>query len=285
MNPGSISNVLRYGKTILAEADIETSAIDAALLLAHALSVSKTYIYAHTEEIITSEQHEQYIDFLNRRLSGLCTAYIIRRKEFRFLNLYVDENVLVPRPDTETLVEAVLDFIDAAKDTRIRTLLDMCTGSGAVALALKQEYPALDVTASDISLKALEIAARNAVEYGIEARFVHSNLFQNITNRFDIITANAPYIPAACIAGGLARETGNEPVLALNGGHDGMEIIRKIVAAAPEHLTKGGSLFLEASPGQICEIARMLKETGFEESIVRKDIAGLNRVIWASLKI
>jgi release factor glutamine methyltransferase len=229
---------------------------------------------------------------LERRLVGECTAYILGKKEFRGLEFTVTPDVLVPRPDTETLVEAVLELLGPQKDTRpggatgnagSPRVLDLCTGSGAVAIALKNELPCLDVWASDISEKALGVSKANAEKLlgsAAAVHFIESDLFEKIPAGadFDVIASNPPYIPPGELET-LSAEVRGEPVLALDGGGDGLAIIRRIIAGAGAFLAPGGRLLLEADPRQMQAIAGLLTGTGWTGIRIWKDLAGRERVI------
>jgi release factor glutamine methyltransferase len=209
------------------------------------------------------------------------------RKEFWGLDFMITPHVLVPRPDTEILVEAALNFLD--RNGKIPgKVLDLCTGSGAVAIAIKHQRPGLEVYGSDISGPALETARVNAgtlLPKGQEPAFFPGDLFSALDPKaswraFSVITANPPYVASGDIAG-LAPEVRQEPRAALDGGEDGLNIIRRIVKEAPDYLVPGGGLFLEADPRQMPAIAAMLQNRGYGDISVRKDLAGLDRVISA----
>ena len=298
-----VKEALAEGRARLART--ENPALDAGLLLSLVLGVGREKLYLDFAEV-SPEDLSRFREYLERRLSGECTAYITGRKEFYGLDFRVTQAVLVPRPDTETLVEAALEELSAFPSHRL-SLLDLCTGSGAVAVALKHEKPELDVWASDISGEALEIARFNAEKLlaGREnagIRFLHGDLYDPLTERpampdgplpggpvtpkFTVITANAPYVPSAGIAG-LAREVQNEPRIALDGGEDGLDLIRRIIAGAPRYLVRGtagrpgygGVLLLEADPSQTQKIAAVMERHGFGEIYTRKDLSGGDRVI------
>ena len=277
----TIQNLLAEGKKLLqipsGAALIDTPSLDAALLLAETLRLSREDLIMRGNEPIAEEDRENFFKLLERRRNGECIAYILGRKEFRGLEFAVNPGVLVPRPDTETLVEAALEYIDSAsaRGRATLSLLDLCTGSGAVAISLKSERPFLTVTGSDISQKALDTAALNAKP---SVRFIHSDLFKNINGTFDIIVSNPPYIPSGKIAA-LAPEVQREPIIALDGGADGLELIRKIISRAPEHLCLDGVLLLEADAGQMPDICPLLESNGFCDIRIYKDLAGRERVI------
>ncbi|GHV68859.1 release factor glutamine methyltransferase [Spirochaetia bacterium] len=267
---------------------VDSPGLDAALLLAEVLGTDRPGLIIAGPNLVDETIRRRYADLLDRRLSGVCTAYILGRREFRGLEFGVNHQVLVPRPDTEILVEAVLDWVkkQANRDGPPLKVLDLCTGSGAVAIALKHEGPELSVTASDISAGALEIAAANAARLlGSDdtVTFIQSDLFENIADvPFDLIIANPPYIASGLIDG-LAPEVRREPRLALDGGEDGLDLIRRIIHEAPGQLRKGGAIFLEADSRQIDSIRQILEKEGFGDIEVRKDLAGLQRVISGSI--
>ncbi|MDR1986475.1 MAG: peptide chain release factor N(5)-glutamine methyltransferase [Treponema sp.] len=259
-----------------------TPALDAALLLASVLQTDRTGLILRDAEPVSEGDLQQYTRLLERRLRGECAAWILGYKEFWGLSFTVSPEVLVPRPDTETLVEAGLAAIDRLPADGPCTLLDLCTGSGAVAIALKHERPAIEVYASDISPEALAVAAGNAARLlpkpGIYA--IESDLFHRITGRFHIITANPPYVPSDMIPA-LALEVRREPHLSLDGGVDGLDLIRRILVQAKAHLYPGGTLLMEADPGQMQTITRLLKNQGYGPITRIPDLSGMPRVITA----
>jgi len=279
---------------------IDTPALDASLFLSEILAMSRTELIALGNEVIAEKDREHFLRLISRRRAGECVAYILGRREFRGLEFSVNPHVLVPRPDTETLVEVALEYIDSRQSLGTPdhergkgglSLLDLCTGSGALASALKNERPFLTVSASDISAKALEIAALNASrlldgqlldDKCNSVRFIQSDLFENIPDKFDIIVSNPPYVPSGELAT-LAPEVRREPRLALDGGEDGLDLIRKIISQAPEHLLPDGVLFLEADPGQMRDIRLLLEEHHFSGVKIHIDLAGRDRVIAARI--
>jgi release factor glutamine methyltransferase len=223
-------------------------------------------------------------------MAGECAAYILGFKEFWGLDFAVNPDVLVPRPDTETLVEAALAALfPAAKTGRPLALLDLCTGSGAVVIALKHELPFLEVYATDISARALAVARNNAERLlgGGKTRpaaaepvhFLEGDLFEPVPRMgFDLITANPPYVPSAEIPR-LPREVRLEPPLALDGGADGLDLARRIAGDAPAFLKSGGRLLMEADPRQMSALALILKKKRYRDLALHRDLSGLERVI------
>jgi len=265
----------------LASKGIASPALDAALLLSEVTGLSREKLYTHADKEISTEQSTQYFELLERRQNGECTAYITGHKEFWGLNFYVTPAVLVPRPDTEILVEAALAVL---RSLPAASVLDLCTGSGAVAIALKHESSGgrLDVWAVDISEEALQVARHNAENLGCTITFLQGDLFKPLKNtgekRFHLVTANAPYIASGCMEN-LAAEVRREPRLALDGGSDGLDVIRRIIEEAPQYLEAGGALLLEADPSQMTVIASLMKERGFCSIKTHRDYSGQERVM------
>ena len=281
----NLRGALDEAAVFLRNSGIESYKLDAALLLANVLGTDRTELLIGPDTRIKTRDYKRYSELLERRADHECTAYITNSREFRFLEFYVDKNVLVPRPETETLVEAALRRIDKLKETKddIR-VLDMCTGSGAVALSLKHERPFIKMYASDISEAALAVARKNAEKHELQndVRFIHSDVFENITGRFDIIVSNPPYIPHDLIKT-LQAEVQKEPVIALDGGRDGLEIVRRIVSGAKGYLPHEGHIFIEAAPEQMDEAAALLVSAGFDGVEISRDLSGAGRVIGACI--
>jgi release factor glutamine methyltransferase len=310
----TVRETLAWGTARLGKKNIENPGLDAALLLARVLQKDRAGIVAAGPETVTGEALTRFTELLERRLSGECVACLLGKKEFRGLDFAVSAAVLVPRPDTETLVEAVLEELGSSSLPPPLALLDLCTGSGAVAVALKHEAPFLEVWASDISAEALEVAAANAARLltGPDAgsaspfsglsrnlasnpprdgaplspppappvRFLRGDLFAPLppAAAFAYISANPPYVPSGEI-GGLAPEVRREPRLALDGGADGLRLLRRIIAEAPEYLRPGGALLLEADPRQMTILRSLFETGGYRDIKIRRDLAGAERVI------
>jgi release factor glutamine methyltransferase len=259
--------------------------LDATLLLASVLKTTREKLILRDADSLDHDAVAEFGRLLDRRCEGECVAYILGFKEFRGLDFMVSPDVLVPRPDTETLVEAALAALPLAEETvRPPALLDLCTGSGAVAIALKHERPFLDVYATDISSKALGVARKNAARLlprpdAGALRFLEGDLFEPVPPvRFDLITANPPYVPSSEIPN-LPREVRFEPLMALDGGEDGLDLARRIVEDAPAFLKAGGRLLMEADSGQMPLLALILEEKGYRDVRIHQDLSGLARVI------
>jgi release factor glutamine methyltransferase len=282
--------VLADGTALLRASGIETPRLDASLLLAEVLKTDRTRLVLMDADPVDGDKRRLFETLLERRRGGECTAYILGRREFWGLEFTVTPAVLVPRPDTETLVEAALDWIDRHGPAGIPgPALDLCTGSGAVAIALKHERPGIEVYGSDISPPALEVARINAARLAPGERapcFFAADLFKPLCDTpfplplFSLILANPPYIPRETMKT-LSREVRGEPPMALDGGEDGLAIIRRLIGEAGSRLKDGGALFIEADPGQMTAVAGLLEHHGYRNISTRRDLSGRDRVIGA----
>jgi len=250
--------------------------LDAELLLAHALGVSRARLYAWPEHEPEPMQREAFDRLVAARERGEPIAYLTGRREFWSLDLAVTPDVLIPRHETELLVELALDRIARDRDVRVA---DLGTGSGAIALALARERPLARVTATDASAAALDVARRNAARLGIgNVAFAVGDWYAALGDaRFDLIVSNPPYIAAgdAHLAQGDLRF---EPAAALASGADGLDAIRRIVADAPEHLADGGALLLEHGFDQSLRVRALLDAAGFQNVTSVSDNGGHERV-------
>jgi release factor glutamine methyltransferase len=245
------------------------------LLLAAATGFSEASVIAHPERDLPREAVIRFQQFVERRAQGEPVAYILGRKEFYGIEVAVNPAVLIPRPETELLVELALQ-------RAFSSVVDLGTGSGAIALALKRHRPSARVVAVDASAAALVVARRNAARYGLEIEFVHGQWLAPLAGeRFDLIVGNPPYIAEGDPHLAALRF---EPVSALVSGPEGLDAIRHITAVAPPHLSPGGWLFLEHGYDQEQAVRALLKDTGFEEIATWPDLAGIPRVSAGRLK-
>jgi release factor glutamine methyltransferase len=281
-----IREALAQGSADLKFAEIKTPGLDASLLLAHILNTSRTKLIARGTDRLSEKECASFCGLLERRANGECAAYIIGKKEFRGLDFEVNPSVLVPRPETETLVEAAINIIQKkAHNNSAVKILDLCTGSGAIAVSLKHEMPACEITAADISPDALRTAAHNAEKLLGDRNLINfsqGDLYDALPSPpptlFSIIVSNPPYIPSDEIQT-LSAEVQNEPHLALDGGVSGLEIIKRIIDKAPGYLRQNGYLLLEADPRQMEQITILLDKKGFKDIQLYKDLGGSDRVI------
>ncbi len=260
---------------------IESARLDAELLLASALGVERLRLYLDFEKPVMDEERARFRAFVRRRgEERVPVAYLTGAREFWSLPLTVTPDVLIPRPDTETLVEAVLSRGSRERPLRV---LDLGTGSGAIALALASEWPLAEVTASDVSDAALAVARKNAEALGLDARvrFAAGDGFEAVPGaRFDVIVSNPPYV-AEAEAGTLAPELRHEPREALFAPGDGTSLLRRIAAEAPECLVPGGLLALELAPAQAASVTQSLEAAGFEDLAAHRDLGGRVRALSA----
>jgi release factor glutamine methyltransferase len=262
--------------------------VDAQILLLHSLQRplhDRAWLLAHDSDALSPEQEASWQDALQRRLQGEPVAYITGRKDFFGLTLAVDARVLDPRPDTETLVEWALACLpESAPETRSPRVLDLGTGSGAVALALQHARPDATVWAVDASEDALAVASANAARLQLSVQFMASDWLSavdvQLTGRFDLIVSNPPYVAEGDPH--LAALT-HEPLQALTSGPDGLDDIRQIIAQAPTFLTPGGWLLLEHGWDQAAPVQALLREAGFVQVQSRRDLGGIERCTGAAM--
>lgn len=249
--------------------------LDAELLLGHALEVTRSFVYANPDLVIPDRRRHHFAELVRRRQNGEPVAYLVGHREFWTLDLVVDAAVLIPRPETELLVEAALERLPA---TSVRRVADLGTGSGAIALAIARERPTCEVHATDCSEAALETAHRNAQRHGLErVRFHLGHWDQPLEGRFDLVVSNPPYVAA----GDPHLDTGDcrfEPRIALTPGERGLEAIEAIAAASADRLEPGGWLLLEHGFDQAAGVADVLRREGFREIVLVRDLAGHDRV-------
>jgi release factor glutamine methyltransferase len=277
----SIARVLRWAAEDFARRGLPSPRLDAELLLGEVLAVDRVRLIVDSARPLSEAELARYRELIIRRRRGEPIAYIRGEREFYGHRFRVDARVLVPRPDTETLVEVAL--------TRTHHLslygraLDLCTGSGCVAIAFARERPTWKVTGSDVSEQAAELARENAERLGavFATRWLVGDLFDAIPTgeRFELVTGNPPYIPRAEIATLDADVRDFEPRLALDGGEDGLDLVRRVVERAPEFLAPGGVLALEIGHGQVSAVARCFEARGFSEVATKRDYGGIERVV------
>ena len=273
----NIKEAIIFGTKYLDENNISESKAKCRILLSNILNVSKEYLLVHDNDKLNLKKEMKYKEYLVRLSNNEPIQYIINKQEFMKLNFYVDENVLIPQPDTEILVEEVLSF--AKKNKQKLKILDLCTGSGCIAVSIAKYIKNAEVFASDISYKALEIAKLNAKENHVKINFIESDLFENILeNDFDIIISNPPYIETKIVET-LEEEVKKEPILALDGGKDGLDFYRKIILQANQYLKENGILALEIGYNQKEEVIKLLEKQNYKEIYCIKDLAGNDRVI------
>ncbi|PLA73873.1 peptide chain release factor N(5)-glutamine methyltransferase [Hydrogenovibrio sp. SC-1] len=272
-----IDQALVHAKSKLSTSQSDTIALDAELLLGFVLNKSRTYLYTWPETLLTEAQHTQYEQLLAQRLAGKPIAYLTGERAFFGLDLYVSEATLIPRPDTEILVETALEKM-AIKNDQAWSFCDLGTGSGAIACALKHQQPNCDATAIDFSQAALEVAQKNAQRHQLCISFKQGDWFQPVIDQsFDLIVSNPPYIESEDphLNQGDVRF---EPETALVSGSDGLEDIRKLIFQAPMHLKANGWLILEHGYQQAKPVQALFQQAGFRHIETRQDYGHRPRI-------
>ena len=264
-----------FGVVNLAEAKIGEANLDARLLLEFVCGTNRNDLYVHGDMEIGHDEFERYLFLIKERQKHVPLQHLTGEQDFMGMTFKVNEHVLIPRQDTEVLVEEVLLHLhDGMK------ILDMCTGSGCILLSLLKYSNDCQGLGVDVSKDALAVAKHNREQLGMDATFIHSNLFENVEGKFDIIVSNPPYIESEVVKTLMEEVKDYEPHLALDGGADGLDFYREIIAAAKKYLCRGGMLFFEIGYNQGQAVSDLLKEAGYLEVEVKKDLAGLDRVVY-----
>lgn len=278
----TVLELLRWTTNYFERTGIDSARLDAEILLAHALEIDRLRLYIDYEKPVLTQERDRFRKLVRRRAGErVPVSLLLGQREFWSLLFRVTGDVLTPRPETETLVEAVLSKV-ADVESAVR-ILDVGTGSGAIALALASELPNAEITATDLSTPALQIATENAdhLHTRERIRFLAGDLFEPVASeRFDLVVSNPPYV-ARDDAALLPPELAHEPEMALFAGADGLEVIRRLVAEAGDHLSPRGWLLFELSPEQFETVEMALVKAGFSEIERHFDLAKLARVVGA----
>ncbi len=273
----TLKEAYEYGQVQLKNVQIEDADLDAWYLLEYVTGVSRAMYFMDMNRELSEEEETRYFGCVATRVQHVPLQHITGVQEFMGLPFYVNEHVLVPRQDTEILVESVLDVLESGM-----RVLDMCTGSGCILISLMKLCGFSDISGvgADISEEALEVACHNAGNLGVDATFLHSDLFSEVEGQYDVIVSNPPYIRTSVIEELKEEVKFHDPLLALDGKEDGLYFYRRIVEKSPKYLTKGGKLFFEIGHDQGEDVSSLMKEAGFADVIVKKDLAGLDRVVF-----
>ena len=276
----TIKEALIAAKQILKESGAGEYKLDAELFMMKAANMTKTSVLINGDKLLTESEEQLFNSMVEQRKNGVPSQYILGKCEFMGYEFFVDKNVLIPRPDTEVLVETVLKISEKEK---FKNIIDMCTGSGCIAISLALN--GIDkVAACDISIGALNTAKRNAEYNNIsdKIQFVQGDLFENInkSEKYDAIVSNPPYIPTEDISNLMREVRDNEPLTALDGGTDGLDFYRKITEKSLEYLSDGGYLFFEIGYNQGEDLKNIMISFGFDGIQIIKDYAGLDRVVF-----
>lgn len=274
-----LKQIIKESNKRLKILNIEDSSIKVRLLIEYVFKIPKEQIILNEEKELEENKLTQFYNLLEKIENGMPIQYITNKQEFMGLNFYVDENVLIPQPDTEILVEEVIKYIRKHRENKLR-ILDLCTGSGIIAISIAKYLKNVEIYASDISEKALDVAKRNAKSHNVNIKFICSDMFKNIKEKeFDIIVSNPPYIESNVI-NTLSKEVQKEPKLALDGGEDGLKFYETIIKNARNYIKQSGSIFLEIGYNQKEKIKEIFNSYKYYSKIkCVKDLAGNDRVI------
>lgn len=273
-----IEELLRYGKEKLEKQKVEDASIISRILMQYVLKIDRNKLIINKNDNVDINKENEYKEYIEKIIKGKPVQYITNNQEFMKLNFYVDENVLIPQPDTEILVEKVIKSIDIMENIEI---LDMCTGSGCIGISLAKNIKNTKVTLVDISKEAIEIAKKNAIQNEVENKitFIQSDMFENVKGKFDIIVSNPPYIKTNIIQT-LDKQVQNEPHIALDGGEDGLDFYKILINEAHKYLKKDGKIFLEIGYDQKQEVENLVKQSKHYKKIETiKDLSQNDRVI------
>ena len=274
----SLKGLLTDGTKMLTQAGIDEAELDARYILEYITGLNSAQYFIHSEDIIEKNKAEEFFRLIERRSKRIPLSYVIGTRDFFGLTFKVDENVLIPEQETELLVEEVI------KHSEGKSVLDMCTGSGCIAISIALFGKPSKVAASDISEKALEVARENAksLKSG-EISFIQGDMFENVTDKFDIIVSNPPYIETGEIDELMPEVRDYIPRLALDGDIDGLKFYRIISKEAVKKLNKNGRIFYEIGYNQSRAVASILLENGFTDVKIMKDYSSLDRIVMAKL--
>lgn len=268
------------GMQKLKEAQIGEAQLDARLLLEEVCGTDHNTLLCHGDREVSEAEEEQYRKALEQRAVHVPLQHLLGYQEFMGLRFQVNEYVLIPRQDTEILVEEAMRYLHDGM-----RILDLCTGSGCILLSLLHYSNDCEGVGVDISQEALQVAVQNAELLGIRADFLKSDLYEKVTGKFDLLVSNPPYIERAIIPTLMEEVREYDPYIALDGGEDGLDFYRRIIGGAQDYLKRGGQILMEIGSGQAKAVSELLREAGFKEIDVCRDFAGLDRVVSGRLPI
>ena len=263
-----------FGEEKLNIAGIDDAKHDAWLLLTFICKIDRTFYYVHMDEEMEVGQVAEYENVLNKRAEHVPLQYITGEQEFMGIPFRVNESVLIPRQDTETLVEEALKVVRPGMK-----VLDMCTGSGCILISILKNIVDVQGFGYDISKQAINVAKENAKLNNVDASFERSDLFENVSDKVDVIVSNPPYIPTDVIGGLMPEVAVYEPMQALDGKEDGLHFYRRIVEKASDYLNPDGKLLFEIGHDQGESVSKLMMEAGYKDVRVIKDLAGNDRVV------
>lgn len=268
------------GMQKLKEAEIGEAQLDARLLLEEVCGTDHNTLLCHGDREVSEAEEEKYRRALEQRAVHVPLQHLLGYQDFMGLRFQVNEYVLIPRQDTEILVEEAMRYLHDGM-----RILDLCTGSGCILLSLLHYSNDCEGVGVDISQEALQVAAQNAELLGIKADFLKSDLYEKVTGKFDLLVSNPPYIERKVIPTLMEEVREYDPYIALDGGEDGLDFYRRIIGGAQDYLKRGGQILMEIGSGQAQAVSELLREAGFKEIDVCRDFAGLDRVVSGRLPI
>ena len=277
-----IREILEVGREKLKSLDGADPLKESVYILSKVLGENKIYIFTNLSKWVSKEEEEVFLGLVEDRKTGKPMAYIFNEKEFMGINFYVDERVLIPRPETEELVEFIIGFIEANYKGENIQVLDIGTGSGTIALSLGKRFKGIEVLGVDVSKEALEVARENLNRLkASNVSFKRSDLFESIgkEEKFSIIVSNPPYIRKDVVRNLQKDVKDFEPGLALDGGEDGLDFYRRIINRSKSHLEKEGMLLFEIGYDQGREVKALMEEEGYKNVQIAKDLQGLDRIV------
>ena len=270
----TLRNVLQEGIEILEESKIIDAKIDAWYLFEYCFQITRTYYLIHQDNMASQEETDTFFGLIKKRSSHIPVQHLIGTSQFMGLEFKVNEHVLIPRQDTECLVEEALKYCEN------KAVLDVCTGTGCIIISLSKLSQLERAVAVDISKEAFKVATDNVIYHNAPVELLESDLFEKVTGTFDLIVSNPPYIPTKDIEELEVEVKCHEPMLALDGFADGLHFYRQIITQAPQYLKQEGYLFFEIGYDQGEAVSKLMSEKGFTKVTVKKDLAGLDRVVF-----
>ncbi len=265
---------VKMGTEVLSAGQIDNPGLDAWYLLQQVCKIERSFYYLNGDEEISAEEQNEYELALKKRAEHVPLQYIIGEQEFMGLVFKVNSNVLIPRQDTETLVEEAIKVCESGK-----RVLDMCTGSGCIIISLMKNVPGVIGVGCDISKTALLVAKENSKSHELDIDWIRGDLFDNVSGKFDVIVSNPPYIKSADISGLMPEVRDFEPLNALDGHEDGLHFYRQIISKSNEYLNSEGYLLMEIGCDQGADVSALMREAGYTEVEVIQDLTHLDRVV------
>lgn len=280
----SIGELLQYGKDRLKQSGNEYAKYEGKVLLEETIGMSYMRMLLCMEEEVSKEKEQRYKELIHRRCNHYPLQYILGYAHFMDYTYFVNENVLIPRNDTEVLVELANDILKKEFEkvhygASAYHLLDLCCGSGCIGISLKLYHEEIDLTLCDISEKALEVTRKNLDKYDICGKILESDLFTDIDETYHMIVCNPPYIEKKEIQGLMEEVRDYEPRIALDGGEDGLDFYKEIVSRSQQYLKENGYLIFEIGYNQGMVVSELMEQAGFLDVVVKKDYSGLDRVV------